>query len=208
MGDRIWHLARGLDARAASTRRASRRASATKRPSTHDIDDAAVLRSELRRLADRVGGRLRAHGWVASTISIKLRFADFTTLSRSQTLPEPTSVGQRIGDAAIDLFESVERPLPVRLVGVRGEKLRPARDEILTLWDDDAEWKRVEGALDDAAATVRQGLRDAGDAARPGPRRKRAPVASPAADGGVTADRAAPPVNGVISAWAGCRSGG
>ncbi len=93
-----------------------------------DIDDPAVLRSELRRLADRVGGRLRTHGWVASTISIKLRFADFTTLSRSQTLAEPTSVGQRIGDAAIELFDAVERPLPVRLVGVRGEKLRQAQD--------------------------------------------------------------------------------
>jgi DNA polymerase-4 len=116
-----------------------------------------VLRSELRRLTDRVGGRLRMHGWVASTISIKLRFADFTTLSRSQTLTEPTSVGQRIGDAASLLFDSVERPLPVRLVGVRGEKLRAAQDEIMTLWDDDAEWKRVEGALDDAAARFGKG---------------------------------------------------
>ena len=156
MGDRIWHLARGLDARSVDTARVEK--SVGHEETFHvDIDDAAVLHSELRRLADRVGGRLRTHGWVASTISLKLRFADFTTLNRSQTLSEPTSVGQRIGDAAIDLFESVERPLPVRLVGVRGEKLRPARDEILTLWDDDAEWKRVEGALDDATARFGKG---------------------------------------------------
>ena len=156
MGDRIWHLSRGLDARAVDTARVEKSVGHEETFHT-DIDDPAILRSELRRLADRVGARLRAHGWVASTISIKLRFADFTTLSRSQTLPEPTSVGQRIGDAAIELFESVERPLPVRLVGVRGEKLGPARDEISTLWDDDAEWKRVEEALDDAAARFGKG---------------------------------------------------
>ena len=156
MGDRIWHLARGLDARPVDTGRVEKSVG-HEETFDSDIDDPAVLRSELRRLADRVGGRLRTHGWVASTISIKLRFADFTTLNRSQTLGEPTSVGQRIGDAAIELFDGVERPLPVRLVGVRAEKLRQGQEEILTLWDDDAEWKRVEGALDDAAARFGKG---------------------------------------------------
>ncbi|WP_243074997.1 DNA polymerase IV [Microbacterium sp. SS28] len=156
MGDRIWHLARGLDARHVDTARVEKSVG-HEETFHHDIDDPAVLRSEFRRLADRVGARLRENAWEASTIAIKVRFADFTTISRSQTLAEPTSVGQRIGDAALELFGAVDRPLPVRLVGVRGEKLRPVAMDMATLWDDDEEWRRVEGALDDAAARFGRG---------------------------------------------------
>ncbi|HYP73637.1 MAG TPA: DNA polymerase IV, partial [Microbacterium sp.] len=122
-----------------------------------DIGDDAVLRSELRRLADRVGARLRSTGWEASTVAIKVRFADFTTISRSQTLAEPTAVGQRIGDAAHELFASVDRSLPVRLIGVRAEKLRPSGTAMPGLWDDDEGWRRLEDALDDATARFGRG---------------------------------------------------
>jgi DNA polymerase IV len=157
MGQRIWHLARGLDARRVETERVEK--SVGHEETFHrDIDDPAALRSELRRLSDRVGRRLRTHGWEASTIAIKVRFADFTTLSRSQTLPEPTSVGQRIGDAALDLFGQLELSMPVRLVGVRGERLRPVSAFEPALWDDDEEWRRLEGALDDATARFGTGV--------------------------------------------------
>ncbi len=156
MGDRIWHLARGIDPREVDTQRVEKSVGHEETFHT-DIDDPLILRAELRRLADRVGARLRAGGWEASTIAIKVRFADFTTVSRSQTLPEPTAVGQRIGDAAHDLFEAVERRLPIRLIGVRAEKLRPAGSSPLALWDDDQEWRRIEDALDSAAARFGRG---------------------------------------------------
>jgi DNA polymerase-4 len=156
MGDRIWHLARGLDARQVDTARVEKSVGHEETFHT-DIDDPAVLRSEFRRLADRVGARLRSHDWEARTIAIKVRFADFSTISRSQTLSEPTAVGQRIGEAALELFDAVERPLPVRLVGVRAERLRPSGEAGLMLWDDDEEWRRVEGALDDATARFGRG---------------------------------------------------
>jgi len=79
------------------------------------------------------------------------------TVDASQTLVEPTAVGQRIGDAALELFASVDRALPVRLVGVRAEKLRPAGAAAPTLWDDDAGWRRIEDALDGAAAKFGRG---------------------------------------------------
>jgi DNA polymerase-4 len=156
MGERIWHLARGLDARAVDTARVEKSVG-HEETFDRDIGDPAVLRSELRRLADRVGARLRTHGWEARTIAIKVRFADYTTISRSQTLPEPTAVGQRIGEAALDLFDGIERLLPVRLVGVRAEKLRASGGAGPTLWDEDEEWRRVEGALDDATARFGRG---------------------------------------------------
>ena len=151
MGERIWHLARGQDARRVDTEHVEK--SVGHEETFHvDIADTAILRSELRRLADRVGARLRKHGWEASTISIKIRYADFTTITRSQTLAEPTAVGQRIGDAAHEMFALLDRRQPVRLVGVRGEKLRPAGGAALALWDDDAEWRSIEGAVDGATA--------------------------------------------------------
>ena len=151
MGERIWHLARGIDPRRVDTERVDK--SVGHEETFHvDISDDSVLRSELRRLADKVGARLRKHGWEASTITIKVRFADWTTITRSQTLPEPTAVGQRIGDAAHELFAAVDRPLPVRLIGVRAEKLRPSGSAALGLWDDDADWRRIETALDGATA--------------------------------------------------------
>ncbi|GAA5208429.1 DNA polymerase IV [Microbacterium kyungheense] len=156
MGDRVWHLARGIDAREIDTSRVEK--SIGHEETFHeDIGDDAVLRSELRRLADRVGTRLRENGWEASTVAIKVRFADFTTISRSQTLAEPTAVGQRIGDAAHELFAAVDRSLPVRLIGVRAEKLRPSGTALPGLWDDDEGWRRLEDALDDATARFGRG---------------------------------------------------
>ncbi|MCR2811670.1 DNA polymerase IV [Microbacterium sp. zg.Y1084] len=171
MGERVWHLARGIDAREVQTERIEK--SVGHEETFHDdIADPAVLRTELRRLADRVGARLRANGWEAHTIALKLRFADFTTLSRSQTLPEPTAVSQRIGDAAWDLFAQIDLRMPVRLIGVRAENLRPAGGGPPALWDDDEDWRRVEEALDGARerfgraavtrATLLGGTRDVG----------------------------------------------
>ncbi|WES65254.1 DNA polymerase IV [Microbacter sp. GSS18] len=151
MSERIQQLVRGVDARRVTPTHVEKSVGHEETFHT-DIADASVLRAELRRLADRVGTRLREGGWEARTVAIKVRYADFTTVSRSQTLGEATDVGQRIGDAARELFDALERPLPVRLVGVRAEKLAPAGSTPVSLWDDDEDWRRVEGALDDARA--------------------------------------------------------
>jgi DNA polymerase-4 len=151
LGARIAQLARGEDARAVETERVEK---SVGHEETFDVDvrDREFLRAELLRLADRVAVRLRRAGWECATVAIKIRFDDFTTLSRSQTLAEATSVGQRIGEAAQTLYESIDRRDPVRLVGVRAEKLRPAGGAAFALWDDDEHWRKVEGALDDARA--------------------------------------------------------
>ena len=151
LGARVAQLARGEDAREVETERVEK---SIGHEETFDIDvvDREFLRAELLRLADRVAVRLRRAEWECGTVAIKVRFDDFTTLSRSQTLAEPTSVGQRIGEAAQTLYESIERRDPIRLVGVRAEKLRPAGNAAFALWDDDEHWRKVEGALDHARA--------------------------------------------------------
>jgi DNA polymerase-4 len=156
MGLRVRELSRGIDVREVETVRTEK--SIGHEETFHeDIVDDAALHAELRRLADRVGARLRSGGWEAATVSIKVRFSDFTRLTRAQTLAEPTAVGHRIGSAAIDLFTRLERHLPVRLVGVRAEKLRSTDATATALWDDDEDWKRVEGVLDGAAAKFGRG---------------------------------------------------
>ncbi|WP_313356381.1 DNA polymerase IV [Microbacterium sp.] len=157
LGQRMQDLARGLDARAVETERVEKSVG-HEETFDRDIDDADLLRSELLRLADRVGARLRTSGWHAGAVAIKIRFADFTTLSRTVSLAEPTDVGQRIGETAIALFAQIERRDPVRLVGVRAEKLRPAGTSAMALWDDDEDQRRLEGTLDDARARFGIGM--------------------------------------------------
>ncbi|UJP11150.1 DNA polymerase IV [Microbacterium sp. KUDC0406] len=150
-GGRLRQLARGEDAREVETERVEK---SIGHEETFDVDltDLDVLRAELLRLSDRVGARLRAASWEARTVAIKVRFSDFSTITRAQSLPEPTDVGQRIGDTATALFDGLERRDPIRLLGVRAEKLQSAGSAGFALWDDDAERRRLEGALDDARA--------------------------------------------------------
>ncbi|MGF6821199.1 DNA polymerase-4 [Microbacterium sp. ZKA21] len=151
LGHRLTELARGEDPRAVETTRVEK---SVGHEETFDVDitDREMLRSELLRLSDRVAARLRRAQWETRTVAIKIRFDDFTTVNRSQTLAEPTAVGQRIGTAAQELFEQIDRRSPVRLVGVRAEKLQPSGGGAFALWDDDEDWRRVEGALDSARA--------------------------------------------------------
>ncbi|MFT4156557.1 MAG: DNA polymerase IV [Microbacterium sp.] len=148
---RISQLARGEDSRAVDTERVEKSIS-HEETFDEDVTDRVFLRSELLRLADRVAARLRRAGWEASIVAIKVRFEDFRTVSRSQTLAEPTAVGQRIGESAQALFEQLDSRDPVRLLGVRAEKLRPACGGGIALWDDDEHWRLVENAVDSAAA--------------------------------------------------------
>ena len=151
MGERIWHLARGIDPRDVQTEQVEKSVG-HEETFLEDVVDPVVLRTELRRLADRVAARLRGGGWEAGTVALKLRYADFTTVSRSVTLPEATNVGQRIGDVAIELLAQLPLNRAVRLIGVRGERLRSTGAGMIPLWDDDAEWRKVDEALDSARA--------------------------------------------------------
>ena len=113
-----------------------------------DVTDPVALHRELLRLSDAVGARLRRAGVQARTVALKLRFEDFTTISRSRTLAEPTDVGKRIYDEARSLYDAAaDGGRPVRLIGVRGEGLVGAVAG-MGLWDDDEQWRGVEGTVD------------------------------------------------------------
>ncbi|MFI7701040.1 DNA polymerase IV [Nonomuraea sp. NPDC049480] len=118
-----------------------------------DIDDPEVIRRELLRLSERVAARMRKGGHVGRTVSVKLRRADFTTITRSRTLREPTDVAQVIYATACELFHAagLER-VRLRLVGVRMENLRPAEEAThqLGLGERETGWREAEQAMDKA----------------------------------------------------------
>jgi DNA polymerase-4 len=121
----------------------------------HDIDDVPTIRRELLRLSERCAARLRASGQVGRTISIKVRFADFTTITRSRTLREPTDVARVVYDTARGLHEALRKDgALLRLVGVRVEGLRDAVDtpHQLAIAGGDDEWRAAEQAVDLATA--------------------------------------------------------
>jgi len=118
-----------------------------------DVDDPAVIHRELLRLSERTAERLRGSGTRGRTVSIKVRFADFTTITRSRTLADPTDVGREIYDTARSLFDALGlQRARLRLVGVRVEALRPAEGahRQLTLGERDAGWREAELAVDRA----------------------------------------------------------
>ena len=104
-----------------------------------DIRDYPKLRATLRYLSERVGGQLREQGKEARCVTLKLRYADFTIITRRRTLSQGTSVDQTIfenGSALLKKVLSQERQ-PVRLIGIGVSSLAESARQ-LTLLDSSA----------------------------------------------------------------------
>lgn len=116
-GHGLYRLARAEDDRPVH---ASRETKSVSVEGTYDTDiaDRTVLRQLLTRQAAEVARRLQKHGLSGRTVSIKVRLYDFTTISRSATLPEPTDAATVVTRLAQALLEEVDTDGGVRLLGV------------------------------------------------------------------------------------------
>jgi DNA polymerase-4 len=115
-----------------------------------DIRDDKVLEKTLRELSAQVGGRLRKNDLAGKTVKLKIRWPDFTTLTRQTTLPHSTDNNDEIHVTALKLLKGVRRPgQAVRLIGVGVSGLgSPLRQ--LELWDAGAEKsRRLQKAVDE-----------------------------------------------------------
>lgn len=147
-GAGLWRAAHGLDESPVTP---EHEAKSLSREETYneDISNPSILRRELLRLSDAVASRLRRHNFQARTITLKLRYQDFTTLTRQATLREPTDAGPTIYAQALALFEAAwDRRLPVRLLGVSAAGLsQPARQ--LRLFEQEGQRQaQLDAALD------------------------------------------------------------
>ncbi|MDH5694998.1 MAG: DNA polymerase IV [Dehalococcoidia bacterium] len=118
-GEVLHHFANGIDDREveppAAAKSISRETTFSK-----DTRDRSLLKATLRYLSERVGAELRQEGKRARCIFLKLRYADFTTISRRHTLSQTSDSDQTIFDTGVKLLSralSVEKQ-PVRLVGI------------------------------------------------------------------------------------------
>ncbi len=138
-----------------------------------DVDDPDVVRRELLRLAEKTAARLRAAGLAGRTVSVKIRFADFTTITRARTLTEATDVAAVLYATARQLYEALGLDRArLRLVGIRVEGLLESADapRQLALGERASGRREVEQAADRAVRRFGSGVVRPGslvDPARP-----------------------------------------
>jgi DNA polymerase-4 len=119
-----------------------------------DTDDRSVVMREILRLSAKVTTRMRTAGVAGRTVTLKVRFADFTTITRSKTLGEATDVTQEVYRTATDLFTGLGlQRARIRLVGVRMEGLVPRGtvQRQLVLGERERGWSEADVAVDRAA---------------------------------------------------------
>jgi DNA polymerase IV len=115
-----------------------------------DTADLERLQSTLMRLCEMVGRRLREGGYFARTIQLKLRYTDFTTITRAHSLEQPTQLDHEIFDNVRRLFlKNWKKGAAIRLLGVQTSNFEsgPAQLDLLEPARDDR-WKRALAAAD------------------------------------------------------------
>lgn len=102
---------------------------------TRDVSDVQTLYETMHSLSESVGRRLRKKDLKGTTIKLKLRWQDFTTLTRQVSLPDPTNDDREIYTAVKELFNKIwKKGRPVRLLGVGVTQFsKPVKQ--LSLWE-------------------------------------------------------------------------
>ena len=132
-GASMARQARGVDERPVVTEREAKSVS-QETTFSRDLNDAQALRQHLWRLSQGVARRLQRIELAAGTVALKLRYADFTTLTRQTTLDVPTDDERVIYRAALALLRRAwQRGRPVRLLGVTGRGLCPPGGQLRLL---------------------------------------------------------------------------
>jgi DNA polymerase IV len=151
LAEHLHPLALGFDDRSVVPDSAEKSVGAEE---TFEVDhfDRALLKRELLRLSEKTAGALRGRGLRGRTVSIKVRYADFTTITRSKTLLVATDVTQEIFKLACQLLDEQTPPGAIRLIGVRMEQLAQDGAEQLLLDAPENGWREADQAADKARA--------------------------------------------------------
>lgn len=151
-GESLYELAWGRDYRDVTPHDAEKSISAAE-TFPQDLDDPAQILTEFLRLTERSSARLRDKDLFAKTVSIKVRFADFSTINRSKTLPLPIDGTHEIYEVVKGLYEAlrIDRAR-LRLVGVALENLSGGAPEQMVLGARESGWRQADGAIDRARA--------------------------------------------------------
>jgi DNA polymerase-4 len=121
-GRHLWELSQGIDAREVVPDRAAKSVGAEE-TFDEDLEGLESLKPHVHAQALRVGRRLRRAGVQGRVVQLKVKFSDFTLITRRVTLPSPTDDGQSIYRAALELLQRAHEQRPVRLTGVSVQSL-------------------------------------------------------------------------------------
>ncbi len=150
-GAHLHRLAHGVDERNVEAQQTIKSLS-HEETFPEDLYSEERIGTEIFRMADAVGKRLRGLSFLGSTINLKVRLKDFSTFTRSITLPNPTDSGRIIGRNALGLVETVEVSSGVRLLGVGISNLTKSNLGLQLSFDDvgsdGSEWRDAERAID------------------------------------------------------------
>ncbi len=145
-GARLWRLARGIDTRSVSAERETKSISA-ETTLERDIGEFRPLEQQLWELTERVSARLKANGLSGSTVTLKLKSADFKIRTRARSLGAPTQLAAKIFAAGRDLLEHEMGTTKFRLIGIGVSHLEDASgDDLADLID--ARAAKAEHAVD------------------------------------------------------------
>jgi DNA polymerase-4 len=156
-GASLYELAWGRDYRDVTPDEPDRSISAAE-TFAQDLDNPEEILTEFLRLTERATARLRDRDLFAKTISIKVRFADFSTINRSKTLPLPIDSTHDVYEVVKGLYQAlrIERAR-LRLVGVALENLSQAAPHQMMLGEREVGWRQAKGAIDQARARFGKG---------------------------------------------------
>jgi DNA polymerase-4 len=156
-GASLYELAWGRDYRDVTPEEPDRSISAAE-TFPQDLDNPEEILTEFLRLTERATARLRDRDLFAKTISIKVRFADFSTINRSKTLPLPIDSTHDVYEVVKGLYQAlrIERAR-LRLVGVSLENLSEGAPHQMMLGEREVGWRQAEGAIDQARARFGKG---------------------------------------------------
>jgi len=130
-GARLWRLARGMDDRTVSAERETKSISA-ETTFERDIGDYRPLEQHLWDLTERVSARLKANALAGSTVTLKLKSADFKIRTRARALGAPTQLAARIFAAGRDLLRHEVGLTRFRLIGIGVSHLEDATGDDLS----------------------------------------------------------------------------
>ena len=161
-GQSLYELAWGRDDRDVIPEEPDKSISAAE-TFDRDIDDPEIIAKEILRMCERASSRMRQRSLFAKTITLKIRFADFTTINRSKTLPLPIDTTHEIYEIAKGLYEALAiGRARIRLVGVSLDNLHTDSHEQLVLGARESSWRELQEGIDAAKA------RFGSDSVRPG----------------------------------------
>ena len=150
-GRHLLDLARGVDHRPV-TPDVEAKSISVEETYDPDLEGAEVIEAALLAHSQRLADRLHRSGLAARTLTLKLRFSDFTTVNRSVTSGAVIDGARDIYLTAIELLGQVEIDRPVRLLGLGGSGLEPAGEPRQIPIGTEENWSRV----DEAVAVVRE----------------------------------------------------